>query len=160
MGEIIILILSIVLMVVGLAGVVLPFVPGVPLVWLGLFIFASATGFKTISLLVVIIFLILTVALTALDFLAPMWGAKKYRASKWGVIGSFLGAIVGIFTLGVWGIIIGPFLGALVGELIAGRGKKQAFKSALGALVGFLVGTLVRLIVVLIMFGFLIASFS
>lgn len=160
MGEIIILILSIVLMVVGLGGVILPFVPGVPLVWLGLFIYASATGFKAISWLVVIIFLVLTIALTALDFLAPLWGAKKYQASKWGMIGAFLGAIAGIFTLGVWGIIIGPFLGAFLGELIIGRGKKQAFKSALGSFLGFLAGTIIRLIVVLIMFGFFIASLS
>lgn len=159
MGEIIILILAIVLMVVGLAGVVLPFVPGVPLVWLGLFIYAAATGFKTISLLTVIIFLVLTIVLTALDFLAPLWGAKKYQASKWGVIGAFLGAIAGIFILGFWGIIIGPFLGAFLGEMITGQGKKQAFQSALGAFVGFLVGTLIRLIVALIMFGFLAASF-
>lgn len=159
MGEIIILILAIVLMVVGLAGVVLPFVPGVPLVWLGLFIYAAATGFKTISLLTVIIFLVLTIVLTALDFLAPLWGAKKYQASKWGVIGAFFGAIAGIFILGFWGIIIGPFLGAFLGEMITGQGKKQAFQSALGAFAGFLVGTLIRLIVALIMFGFLAASF-
>jgi hypothetical protein len=152
------LILSIVLMVVGLAGVVLPFVPGVPLAWLGLFIYASATGFKTISWLVIIVFLVITLVLTALDFLAPMWGAKKYKASKWGILGAFLGAILGVFTLGIWGIIFGPFLGAIVGELIAGKGKKQALKSALGTLVGFVLGTLVRLVVVLIMFGFLLAS--
>lgn len=158
MGDIIFLILAIVLMAVGLAGVVLPFVPGVPLVWLGLFIFASATGFKTISLVTVLIFLVLTIALTVLDFLAPLWGAKKYQASKCGMIGAFLGAIAGIFIFGVWGIISGPFLGAFVGELIAGQSKKQAFKSALGTFLGFLIGTLVRLIVVLIMFGFLIAS--
>jgi len=158
MGEIIILILSIVLMVVGLAGVVLPFVPGIPLVWLGLFIFAAVTGFKTISLLVVIIFLILTIALTALDFLAPLWGAKKYQASKWGILGSFLGAIVGIFIFGIGGIILGPFLGAFAGELIAGRGRQQAFKSAVGAFLGFILGTLVRLIIALVMFGFLIAA--
>jgi hypothetical protein len=153
------LILSIVLMVVGLAGVVLPFVPGVPLAWLGLFIYASATGFETISWLVIIVFLVITLILTALDFLAPMWGARKYKASKWGTLGAFLGAIIGVFTLGIWGIIFGPFLGAIAGELIAGKGKKQALKSAWGTLVGFILGTLVRLVVVLVMFGFLLASF-
>ena len=159
MGDVIFLILAIVLMVTGLAGVVLPFLPGIPLVWIGLFIFASATGFKLISLATVLIFLVLTIALTALDFLAPMIGAKKYQASKWGILGSFLGAIIGIFTLGIWGIILGPFLGALTGELIAGKGKNQAFKSALGAFLGFILGTLVRLIAALIMLGFLIAAF-
>ena len=159
MEGLIILILAIILMVVGLGGVVLPFVPGVPLVWLGLFIYAAATGFKTISLLTVLIFLAITIALTALDFLAPLWGAKKYQASKWGSLGAFLGAVLGVFVLGIWGIILGPFLGALAGELLVGKGKKQAFKSALGTFVGFVLGTLIRLIVVLIMLGFFIASF-
>jgi uncharacterized protein YqgC (DUF456 family) len=158
MTQIFALILSLILMTAGLAGVVLPFVPGIPLAWLGFFIYASVTGFKTISLAVVLIFLVLTIVLTALDFLGPVLGAKKYQASKWGIAGTFAGAILGIFTMGVWGIILGPFLGALAGEFLAGKGKKQAFKSALGAFLGFVIGTLIRLIIVLIMFGFLIAS--
>ncbi|KKS90641.1 MAG: hypothetical protein UV65_C0012G0019 [Parcubacteria group bacterium GW2011_GWF2_43_11] len=158
MAEIIFLILAIVLMLIGLGGVILPFVPGVPLVWLGLFIFALATGFKTISLATILIFLALTIALTVLDFTAPLWGAKRYQASKWGIVGTFLATIVGIFFLGVWGIVLGPFLGAFIGELITGRGEKQAFKSASGALLGIVLSTLVRLILALIMFGFLIAA--
>lgn len=158
MPEIIFLILAVVLMLAGLAGVVLPFVPGVPLVWLGLFIYALATGFKTISLAAVLIFLALTIALTVLDFAAPLWGAKKYQASKWGIAGTFLATIVGVFFLGVWGIVLGPFLGAFIGELVAGQSEKQAFKSASGAFLGVILSTLVRLILALIMFGFLIAA--
>lgn len=158
MAEIIFLILAAVLILVGVAGVVLPFVPGVPLVWLGLFIFAASAGFKTISLAAVLIFLVLTIALTALDFIAPLWGAKKYQASKWGIIGTFVATVVGVFFLGVWGIVLGPFLGAFIGELISGQGEKQAFKSASGAFVGFLLGTLIRLILALVMLGFFISA--
>ena len=159
MDGIIVLIISILLMLVGLGGVVVPFVPGIPLIWLGLAIYAFSTGFEAISLLTILILLVVTVALTVLDLLMPVWGAKKKQASKWGVLGAFLGTIVGIFILGIWGIILGPFLGALAGEMLSGKGKDQALKSAWGTFLGFLLGTLTRLVFALVMLGFLIASF-
>jgi len=145
-------------MVAGLVGVLLPVLPGVPLSWLGLFIYAIGTGFERISIATVVVFFILTVLTLALDFVAPMLGAKKYRASKFGVIGAFLGFTVGIFVLGFWGIILGPFVGALLGELIARRKPTQALGSALGAFIGFIAGTLFKIVVILVMFGFFIAS--
>ena len=147
-----------VLMVVGLLGVVLPILPGIPLAWLGLFIYAIGTSFERISIATVIVFSILTVLALLLDFLAPMLGAKKYRASKLGVFGAFLGFTVGIFVLGFWGIILGPFIGALLGELIAGRRPRQALGSAFGTFLGFVAGTLFKIIVILVMAGFFIAS--
>lgn len=145
-------------MIVGLLGVVLPVLPGIPLSWLGLFIYALATGYERISIATVIVFFLLTVLTLVLDFVAPMLGAKKYQASKLGIIGAFLGTVVGIFVLGFWGIIIGPLAGAFIGELIA-RGKpNQAFGSALGTFIGFIAGTLFKIIVILVMAGFFIAS--
>ena len=72
-------------MAVGFAGVFLPILPGVPLAWLGLFIFAIGTGFEKVSVLAVVIFFILMLFTLALDFLAPMLGAGKYKASKFGI---------------------------------------------------------------------------
>jgi len=145
-------------MVVGLLGVVLPLLPGIPLSWLGLFIYALGTGFERISITTVVVFFILTVLTLVLDFAAPMLGARKYRASKFGSFGAFLGFMVGIFVLGFWGIILGPFIGAFLGELIARRKPKQALGSALGAILGFVAGALFKIIVILIMAGFFIAS--
>ena len=147
-----------ILMIVGLIGVVLPVLPGVPLAWAGLFIYGLANGFEKISIATTVIFFVLTLLTLAIDFLAPMLGAKKYRASVWGILGVFLGFIIGIITLGPWGIILGPFLGALVGELIARRQPGQALKAALGALIGFLAGNLLKITLILIMMGFVIAS--
>jgi uncharacterized protein YqgC (DUF456 family) len=146
-------------MVIGALGVILPVLPGIPLAWLGLFIYALATGFEEISVTVVVIFFILMVLSLVLDFLAPLLGAKKYRASALGVIGAFIGTIVGIFVLGFWGIILGPLAGAFLGELIASGKPKQAFGSAVGAFLGLVAGSLVKLILILIMAGFFIASF-
>jgi len=158
MGTVALIILCSVLMAVGLLGVVLPGLPGIPLSWLGLFIYALGTGFERISIATVVVFFILTVLTLVLDFVAPMLGAKKYRASKLGIFGAFLGFTVGIFVLGFWGIILGPFIGAFLGELIARKEPKQALGSALGAFLGFVVGTLFKIIVILIMAGFFIAS--
>jgi len=145
-------------MVVGLIGVVLPFLPGIPLAWLGLFIYALGTGFDKISITTIIVFFILMILTLALDFAAPMLGARKYKASKYGLIGVFLGFTVGILVFGFWGIIFGPFIGALLGELITKREPRRAFKSALGAFLGFIAGTLFKIVIVLIMIGFFIAS--
>ncbi len=158
MGTVALTILCSVLMVVGLLGVVLPVLPGIPLAWLGLFIYALGTGFERISIATVVVFFILMILTLVLDFVAPMLGARKYRASKFGVFGAFLGFTVGIFVLGFWGIILGPFIGAFLGELIAGRKPRQALGSALGAFLGFVAGTLFKIIIILIMAGFFIAS--
>jgi uncharacterized protein YqgC (DUF456 family) len=146
-------------MLVGLAGVILPVLPGIPLVWLGLFIYAIFTGFDSISVTAVVVFFIIMLLTLVLDFLAPILGAKKYKATKVGMLGAFLGLMIGLFTLGFWGVILGPFLGALLGELIASRKPVTALKAALGTFIGFVFGTLLRLVVGLTMIGFFIASF-
>ncbi|MFC2070212.1 DUF456 domain-containing protein [Chloroflexota bacterium] len=158
MGYVLSIIACFILMIVGLIGVVVPVLPGVPLAWLGLFIYALVNGFEKISITATVIFFIVMLLTLAIDFLAPMLGAKKYRASKWGIVGVFLGFIAGIFLFGIWGIVLGPFLGALVGELIAKRQPAQAFRAAIGALIGFLAGNLIKVIVILIMMGFFIVS--
>ncbi len=158
METIFLFIVSLILMLVGFAGVILPFLPGVPLAWLGLFIFASATHFASIPLITVLIFLGLAIMTLILDLVTPSLGAKKYQASKGGVTGALLGSFLGIIFFGLPGIIIGPLVGALLGELMAKRTLEQAAQSAWGAFLGFLAGTLVKAVLILIMLGFLIIS--
>ena len=156
--EIAAIIICSVLMVIGLLGVILPVLPGVPLAWLGLLVYALLTGFEKLSVATIVIFFVLMVLTLMLDFAAPLLGAKKYQASKFGITGAFIGTVVGIFVLGFWGIIVGPLAGAFWGELMA-RGKpKQAFGSAVGAFLGFVAGSLFKIILTLIMAGFFIAS--
>src|SRR3989344_2375443 len=155
-GQIITILLGFFLTALGLLGVFLPFLPGVPIAWLGIFLYAYLTDFTAISLTAVMIFLALTVLTIILDFIAPIIGAKTYKASRYGIWGSFLGLTVGIFTLGPIGIIVGPFAGAFLGELLSRKEPKQALKSSFGTLVGFLAGALIKIIVILIMLGFLV----
>ncbi|MFC1874549.1 DUF456 domain-containing protein [Chloroflexota bacterium] len=158
MITIILAIICAMLMLVGLLGVVLPILPGIPLSWLGLFIYAIGTGFDRISLTTVIVFLVLMLLTLALDFALPMLGAKKYKASRSGIFGAFLGFTVGIFVLGIWGVILGPLIGAFLGELLSLKRPQQAFRSAMGAFLGFVAGILFKIVVILTMAGFFIAS--
>lgn len=146
------------LMLVGFIGVFAPILPGIPLAWLGLFIYAIGTGFERISVTTIIVFAAITALILLLDFLAPILGAKKFQASKYGVLGAFLGLIVGVFVFGVWGIIIGPFLGAFLLEWLSKRKAKGALKAAFGTFIGYIVGALVKVIFICVMAGFFIAS--
>ena len=147
-----------ILMLVGLVGIFAPILPGIPVAWLGLFIYAIGTGFERISVVTIIVFAAITALILILDALAPMLGAKKFHASRYGVLGAFLGMIIGVIFLGFWGIIVGPFLGAFLFEWLAKRKAKGALKAAFGTFIGYVVGALVKVIFILIMAGFFIAS--
>ena len=158
MSTVLFAILCSILMIVGLVGVFAPILPGIPLAWLGFFIYAIGTGFERISITLVVVFFVLMVLIMVIDFIAPMLGAKKYEASKYGIAGAFIGLIAGIIIFGFWGIILGPFIGAFIVELIVKRRPKGALKAAMGTFIGFLAGTLLKVIFILIMGGFFIAS--
>ena len=148
-----------ILMLVGLFGVILPFVPGVPLVWLGLFIYAIYTGFDQISILAVVIFFILTLVSFGLDLAGTLLGLKKYSASWYSILGAFLGFIIGLLVFGFWGVILGPLVGAFIGEIVARGDLRQGLRAAFGGLIGSIVGTLIKIIIALIMIGYFIFSF-
>lgn len=159
MGHIILAVFCGLLMLVGLFGILLPFIPGLPLVWLGLLIYAAVTGFETVSIPAVVIFFILMVLTLVLDFVAPLLGLKKYQASWWSLLGSFVGFILGVIFFNIWGIILGPIIGAFVAELLARRNLQQGFQAALGSLIGSLIGTLIKIAIALIMIGYYIYTF-
>lgn len=158
MGLEISVIIASILLFAGLVGTVLPFIPGVPVAWIGLFVYSYQTGFEYIPLWVMLVFLGLAVIAELLDFIAPLWGARKYKASKYGILGAGLGLVVGILGLGPIGIIVGPIGGAFLGEIISGKKSSQAFSSAFGAVVGFLAGVLIKIVIILIMVGVFISS--
>ncbi len=75
-------ILCFILILIGLIGVILPLLPGVPLAWLGLFIYALATDFDKISITTTIIFFVITMMSLLMDFVVPLIGARGYKASR------------------------------------------------------------------------------
>lgn len=133
-------------MFVGLAGCILPMLPGTPLVFAGIYIYAWITGFTIVSRNLIIIFLILTVFSVVIEYISSSVGSKKFGASKLGFIGAFIGAVIGVFFI-PWGLIVGPLAGALAGELIVGKKIKEAFRSGTGAVIGFFGGTLLKTVI-------------
>ena len=154
--HIIIFIISLLIIFGGFSGILFPIIPGTPLIWLGVFLYAVCDGFESIGWLLLLIFAVLTIISLALDYLGGVIGAKKFGATKWGLIGSVIGGIAGFFMGGIVGLIFGPFFGAVLLELIVGKDLTGAFKSGAGTLVGFIGGAIAKLAIGVIMIGIFI----
>ena len=117
--ELLLYILSALCMLVGLAGCILPMLPGPPLAWLGMLLlhFTDRVDFTVTELVVSALVVIATVVL---DYITPMIGTKKFGGGKYGNWGCMIGTVVGLFFMPL-GLILGPFIGAVIGELIAGK---------------------------------------
>lgn len=158
MEEIILIIIAFAMVISGAIGVVLPFLPGVPVSWFGLLLFAYATGFALVTWKALLIFLGFVLLTFAVDFIAPLIGARKYSASRYGIYGAMLGFLFGFILFGPIGIFIGPILGAVAGEMIYGKSGDEALLSSRGLLLGFLAGGAIKLSLIFVMLGYLIFS--
>ncbi|HET9487402.1 MAG TPA: DUF456 domain-containing protein [Chryseosolibacter sp.] len=149
--------LGVILMLVGLAGCILPFLPGPPLCYIALLIqqLQSDPPYTTKFLL---IWAGITLLITALDYVIPIYGTKRFGGSKYGMWGCVVGLVGGLW-MGPLGLIIGPFVGAFVGELIGNAKSDHAMRAALGSFMGFLLGTLLKLIACFVMGWYFIQAF-
>ncbi len=147
-------ILGILLMIGGIAGSILPLLPGPPLSYAALLIqqFKSDPPY---TLKFLLIWAGITLLVTVVDYLVPLYGTKRFGGSRYGVWGCTIGLIAGMFFSPL-GIIIGPFIGAFVGELIGNNNSENAFKAAIGSFLGFLLGTLLKLVTCLVMGWYLL----
>ena len=148
------LILGILLMLAGLAGCILPFLPGPPLCFIALLL-QQLRDDPPFSSGFLWLWAGIALAVTLLDYVIPVYGTKKFGGTTYGVWGSTIGLLVGLFV-GPLGIIIGPFVGAFVGELLANTNSKQALRAAFGSFVGFLFGTLLKLVTCLVMIWYFV----
>jgi uncharacterized protein len=138
MSDYILLILGIILMIIGIIGCLVPVLPGPPLSFLGL-ISLHLSRFGHFATPTLITLGVITVVVTVMDYIVPVWGTKKFGGSKYGTKGATIGLIIGFF-LGPLGIILGPLIGAFVGEMIFKDDLSYAFKAGFGSLLGFLTG--------------------
>jgi len=138
------IILGILLVLAGIAGSLLPLLPGPPVAYAGLLIqqFRDPAPFGTEFL---VIWAVIVIVILLLDYIIPVWGTKKYGGTKYGMWGCTLGFLAA-FWIGPWGVIIGPFAGAFIGEMIARNDSSQALKAAWGSFVGFLFGSLLKIV--------------
>jgi len=150
--------LGLLLIAAGLIGTLLPVMPGALLVFLGMVAGAWADDFSRVGWTTLLVLALLTVLFYVIDFLAGAYGARRLGASRWGVLGAILGALVGMF-FGIVGIVVGPFVGAVGGELLARRGLAEASRAGFGAWIGLVLSIAARLALVFTMLGTFIFAY-
>jgi len=155
--DIVLIVLGGICVIAGTAGCLLPVVPGPPLSFAGLVLlqFTSTPPFSTTFLTV---YALLTGISIMLDYIIPVYGTKKFEGSKYGVWGSGIGMVLGMIFFFPFGILLGPVLGAFSGELLSGKTKEKALRSAVGSLLGFMAGAFLKVILSLSMLYFFIVS--
>jgi len=133
------------LILLGLAGCILPVLPGPPLSFIGLFLLALVKHFSApLTPTVIILMAVITLAVTIGDYVIPLWGARRYGASKWGIWGSVAGMAIGLF-FSPFGMILGALIGAVVTEWLVQKEKGQALRAGWGVFIGSLLGTVLKL---------------
>jgi len=150
-------VVAVALVVVGLVGTVLPAIPGVPLIFIGVLIAAWTEDFQRISGITLGILAVLAVLGVAIDYVAASASAKRAGASRAGIIGAAVGTVAGIVT-GFWGLLFMPLVGAAIGEFISHRDALRAGKVGVATWIGLLVGTVVKIAIAFTMIGVFIAS--
>ncbi|WP_440225444.1 DUF456 domain-containing protein [Dokdonella sp. MW10] len=150
-------VLAAVLVLVGIAGTILPALPGVPLVFVGMLVAAWAGDFALIGWPTLTLLGVLCVLSIIVDFVAGVLGAKRVGASGWALFGAGLGTFVGLF-FGIPGLLFGPFVGAVAGELIAGGTLRRSAIVGVGAWLGFVFGTLAKIALCFTMLGIFVLA--
>lgn len=151
--DLLLLIVGFVFMILGVFGSFLPVLPGPSISWLGL-VLLYFTDAVAVSYWILGITFLNTVAISILDYVIPAKGTKKFGGSSYGIWGTNIGLIVGVFAPIPFGFIIGPFAGAFIGELIYDyKDHGRALKAATGSFIGFVAGSFMKFVVCMMYFG-------
>lgn len=145
-------IIGAILTVSGLSGLLLPILPGAPLLFLGLFFGAWAENFQYIGVWTLLILAGMAALTYVVEFAASVLGVKKFGGSRRAMAGAVLGGIIGLF-FGIPGILCGPFVGAVIGELSLQRSLDQASRAGFGTVIGLAIGMAGKLALGISMIG-------
>lgn len=151
-------VLAFLLITAGVAGTILPALPGAPLVFAGLLLAAWIEGFQKVGWFTLTVLFFLMLLTFAIELAAAGLGAKRVGASKLAVFGAAVGTVVGIF-FSLPGLLLGPFLGAVLGEYLSRRNWEQAGKVGIGTWLGLLLGTAGKIAVIFAMVGLFVAAY-
>lgn len=149
--------LAALLIVLGFAGLILPAVPGIPLIYAGLVVLAWSENFVHVGWVTLTVLGLLALLSYGVDMLAASLGAKKFGASPRAVWGAALGAVAGLF-FGLPGIVLGPFAGAVIGEFSGKASAKDATHAGIGATLGLLFGALLKVALAFTMLGVFVVA--
>ena len=150
--SIVLYVLGALLVIAGLAGAVLPALPGTPLMFVGMLLVAWGEGFARVGWGMLALLGALAALSLVLDFVANLLGAKRAGASRLALVGAALGTLIGLF-FGFVGILFGPFIGAFAGEFIHSRHGGMATRVGVGTWVGILLGLVARVSIAFLMLG-------
>ena len=150
-------ILSVALILVGVAGTVLPALPGTAFVLGGIVLGAWIDDFTRVGTTTVVVLTLMAVVAWVLDYVAGLLGAKRAGASKQALIGAAVGTVVGLF-MGIVGVLFMPLVGAAVGEYIAQRDEKNAMKVGVATWLGIMVGLIAKIVIAFMMIGIFIGA--
>jgi hypothetical protein len=137
------LIISVILIITGLIGSFIPIIPGPITSWFGLFTLSQIQNFPNNNTLLITTFVI-GITIFILDYFIPIIGSKYFGGSKYGIIGTSIGLLIGLISPVPFGIIIGAFLGALIGEILAGKQLSEGIKPAMGSLIGIITSSVIK----------------
>ncbi|MCP5327100.1 MAG: DUF456 family protein [Steroidobacteraceae bacterium] len=149
---------AIALILVGIAGTVLPGVPGVMAVFGGMLLAAWIDDFSRIGWVTLVILGVLTAMAFAADIIGSLLGAKRVGASRLALLGAAVGTLAA-FPFGFFGLLFGPFLGAVAGELITQQRLDAAARVGLGTWIGLAVGSLAKIALLFAMLGVFLTSY-
>ena len=144
--DIFLLIVGFLFTLLGIAGAFLPILPGPIMGWIGLLLL-HLTNTVAMNYTFLAITFAIAIIIWVLDYVIPAMGTKKFGGSKYGVIGTTVGLVIGLISPVPFGFIIGAFFGALIGELIYNTNINRALKAAFGSFLGFLASTTIKFIV-------------
>lgn len=145
-------ILSAGLILLGLAGTVLPVLPGTILVWGGIVLGAWIDDFTRVGMSTVVVVSVLAVLAWGLDYVAGIMGAQKAGASKLALLGAAAGTVLGLF-MGLVGVLFMPLVGAAVGEYLARKNQIRAVKVGVATWIGIMLGLIAKVVLAFIMVG-------
>jgi len=140
------------LIAVGLAGAVLPLLPGTGLVLAGIVLGAWIDDFQRVGPWAIGVVIFLAVASWVLDYVAALLGARRVGASKLALLGAAIGMVLGVLS-GLWGLLFFPLSGAAIGEWIAHRDERRALRVGIGTWIGLLLGLLAKVVLAFMMVG-------
>jgi uncharacterized protein YqgC (DUF456 family) len=150
-------IVAVVMIVAGLAGTILPALPGAALVFAGILLAAWIDDFARISGFTVLVCGLLMMVAWGADYVSAMLGAKRAGASRLAIAGAAIGTVAGVFT-GFVGLLFMPLVGAAVGEWLADRNAARAAHVGLSTWVGLLVGTVAKVAITFVMVGLFVLA--
>ena len=147
----VVLALSLFVMLIGLIGIVVPMIPGTPLIFLAALIYGLVDRFQTVGWPTLVVLGLLTLVATTADLWASSIGAKMGGASVWSMVVGLLGGLVGFIAFSLVGAIIGAIAGVLLTEIIRVKDWRKALKAGSGWAIGWVLSTFLQLGIGLVM---------